>query len=104
MRTYKYLEKFLAEMDRQLQSKDEKKNRYYSKQVFYKYFYGLKREVEEILQMEDALKDLAVNHIEFVQNKSGFYFRIKGSKGKERSWTSTVDFWKNFFELKEELQ
>lgn len=36
-----------------------------------------------------------------VETKGGFYFKIKNSKGKEKSWTSLIDFWKQWFEIKE---
>ena len=43
-----------------------------------------------------ALKDLMNNHIEFVVEKDVAYFKIKNSKGKEKSFTSYafIDFWK----------
>ena len=47
-----------------------------------------------------ALEDLN-EHIEFVEN-GGFYFRIKGSKGRERSWTSFRDYWSKWFPLIDE--
>ena len=52
----------------------------------------------------DALRDLARSHIELVKGKDRCYFRIKGSKGKEKSWTSYafLDFWEEWFTPVEE--
>ncbi len=43
-----------------------------------------------------ALNELIKNHIEFVVEKDRCYFKIKNSKGKEKSFTSytMLDFWK----------
>ena len=43
-----YLSMFIKEMDCQLKSKDEAKNNFYSKQVFYKYLDSLKKEAEAL--------------------------------------------------------
>lgn len=46
--------------------------------------------------LEYAIKDLFANHIEFVVEKDKCYFKIRNSKGKEKSFTSKTfeDFWK----------
>ena len=43
-----------------------------------------------------ALNELIKNHIEFVVEKDRCYFKIKNSKGNEKSFTSytMLDFWK----------
>ena len=48
----------------------------------------------------EALKELIKNHIEFVVEKDRCYFKIKNSKGKEKSFTSysMLDFWKEVLE------
>ena len=57
--------------------------------------------LKEHEELKCAVNDLANNHIELVKTKGGFYFKIKNSKGKEKSWTSLIDFWKQWFEIKE---
>ena len=44
----------------------------------------------------EALRELMLNHIEFVVEKDKCYFKIKNTKGKEKSFTSytMLDFWK----------
>jgi len=51
---------------------------------------------EEYCTKEEALKELFENHIEFVAEEDRCYFKIKNSKGKEKSFTSytMLDFWK----------
>lgn len=51
---------------------------------------------EEYCAKEDALKELFENHIELVVEKDRCYFKIKNSKGKEKSFTSytMLDLWK----------
>lgn len=51
---------------------------------------------EEYCAKEDALKELFENHIELVVEKDRCYFKIKNSKGKEKSFTSytMLDIWK----------
>lgn len=48
----------------------------------------------------EALKELFANHIELVVEKDRCYFKIKNSKGKEKSFTSysMLDFWKEVLE------
>lgn len=60
--------------------------------------------VKENERALEALRDLARSHIELVKRKDGCYFRIKGSKGKEKSWTSYafLEFWKEWFTPVEE--
>ena len=55
---------------------------------------------------ESALWDLAHSHIELVKTPMSCYFRIKGSKGKEKSFTSYsfLEFWEKWFEVKEETK
>lgn len=64
-------------------SADEKEQ-----QEFYALFLGIVQDLE-------VLKDLATNHIDFIMRTDCCYFKIKGSKGKERSYTSMTfrDFW-----------
>ena len=47
-------------------------------------------------EQENALKELFENHIELIIEKDKCYFKIKNSKGKEKSFTSytMLDFWK----------
>jgi len=56
----------------------------------------LKEEYEKYCVKEKALKELFENHIELVVEKDRCYFKIKNSKGKEKSFTSytMLDFWK----------
>ena len=72
--------------------------------VLYKieYYNTIKQALTQKSQDSEALKELASNHIELVKCKYGWYFRTKSSEGK--SWTSFtfVDFWKQWFEVKEE--
>lgn len=51
---------------------------------------------QEYKKKADALKELIKNHIEFVVEEDRCYFKIKNSKGKEKSFTSytMLDFWK----------
>lgn len=54
---------------------------------------------------KEILDELFRNHIELVKDKKGqLYFRIKNSKGRERSYTSASfeDFWKEGIEIKDE--
>lgn len=55
---------------------------------------------EEYCAKEKALKELFENHIELVVEKDRCYFKIKNSKGKEKSFTSytMLDFWKEVLE------
>lgn len=48
----------------------------------------------------EALRELILNHIEFIVEKDKCYFKIKGTKGKEKSFTSytMIDFWKDVLE------
>lgn len=52
--------------------------------------------LKEKAKQDSAIKDLMNNHIEFVVEKDSAYFKIKNSKGKEKSFTSYsfIDFWK----------
>lgn len=56
----------------------------------------LDESVKVIAKPLKAIKELFTNHIEFVQEKDRCYFKIKNSKGKEKSFTSYsfLDFWK----------
>lgn len=51
-------------------------------------------------KQEKVLNELINNHIEFVVEKDRCYFKIKNSKGKEKSFTSytMLDFWKEVLE------
>ena len=57
---------------------------------------------EEFDNLVEAIEELRTNHIELVEKKDGTcYFRIKGSKGKEKSFTSHswLEWWKQYFEV-----
>ena len=49
-------------------------------------------------ELAEVIRELA-NHIELVKESDKAYFRIKGSKGKEKSFTSyyMVDWWEQYF-------
>lgn len=57
-------------------------------------------------ELAGVFKELATNHIELVERKKdgACYFRIKGSKGKEKSFTSRsfLEWWKQYFEVVEQ--
>lgn len=55
---------------------------------------------QEDKKKADALKELIKNHIEFVVEEDRCYFKIKNSKGNEKSFTSCtmLDFWKEVLE------
>ena len=59
--------------------------------------YIKKDDFAKLLNYETALKDLLQNHIELVVAKDCCYFKIKGSKGKEKSFTSYIllEYWKD---------
>ena len=48
----------------------------------------------------EALEDLKNSHIDFIVEDDKCYFKIKNSKGKEKSYTSytMLDFWKGVFD------
>lgn len=52
--------------------------------------------------LSEVIRELS-NHIELVERKKdgACYFRIKGSKGKEKSFTSKsfMEWWKQYFEV-----
>lgn len=52
-------------------------------------------------KLEEAIRDLFANHIEFVAEEDKCYFKIKNSKGKEKSFSSKTfeDFWKEVFKV-----
>lgn len=60
----------------------------------------IKKTLIKAQEQEMALKELIANHIEFVVEKDRCYFKIKDSKGKEKSFTSysMLDFWKEALE------
>ena len=69
----------------------------------YNYFLTIKKallKAQEDEKKVEALKELFANHIEFVVGKDRCYFKIKNSKGKEKSFTSysMLDFWKGALE------
>ena len=59
-------------------------------------FEKLLKEQERKEKLEKVIKDLFSNHIELVRLDNCCYFKIKNSKGCERSYTSKTfeDFWK----------
>lgn len=62
--------------------------------------YGLvKSALKQKEKLEEAIRDLFANHIELVTLDNCCYFKIKNSKGKERSYTSKTfeDYWKEVF-------
>lgn len=56
-------------------------------------------EESEANRAESALRDLAANHLDLVVCPQGCYFRIKGSVGREKSWTShsLLPSWQEWF-------
>lgn len=65
----------------------------------------LEKAIDELEELRYAMRDLICSHFEFVIDhvKSCAYFRIKGSKGREKSFTSWsfIDYWKKYFVPKE---
>lgn len=59
-------------------------------------FHLVKSALERKEKLERAIKDLFASHIELVTLDNCCYFKIKNSKGNERSYTSKTfeDFWK----------
>lgn len=57
---------------------------------------NIETELKRLEKQDWAIRDLMNNHIEFVVEKDRAYFKIKNSKGKEKSFTSNlfIDFWK----------
>ena len=76
----------------------------YAKDIFDKDFNNIESALKDCEELKWAVNNLAKNHIELVKTKGGFYFKIKNSKGKEKSWTSLIDFWKQWFEIKEKTK
>lgn len=63
-------------------------------------FAELEKELKRLEIQDQILCDLKANHIEFVvEDNGGCYFKIKNTKGKERSYTSYsfIDFWRQVF-------
>lgn len=61
--------------------------------------YDVEQLVERKEKLEEAIRDLFANHVEFVAEEDKCYFKIKNSKGKEKSFTSKTfeDYWKEVF-------
>lgn len=65
-----------------------------------KNFSIVEKELKRLEIQDQILHDLKANHIEFiVEDKGNCYFKIKNTKGKERSYTSYsfIDFWRQVF-------
>lgn len=64
--------------------------------VYYQVPVWIEEDLERKEKLEKAIKDLFASHIEFVVEEDKCYFKIKNSKGKEKSFTSKTfeEFWK----------
>lgn len=56
--------------------------------------------LDDIEEELEAFEELKRSHIEFVEEEDRCYFKLKNTKGKEKSFTSKTfaDFWKEVFD------